>query len=176
MPLSPPSHLPGMTSRPASQTWTQWLSEVSRGQSPQPKQSLRHDTNTHPRLQNGVVSRAPGALGPGHPEQGPEGEGTVVGTSWGSGADGRPGEGAGRQPPRARDGLPHPVHQPCRQGCRKLSGAPHPPGALLEWAGVGTPGTWGGQTLTRGTGGKEVAPPTQTGSGTSLLGWGQRGP
>ena len=92
MPLSPPSHLPGMTSRPASQTWTQWLSEVSRGQSPQPKQSLRHDTNTHPRLQNGVVSRAPGALGPGHPEQGPEGEGTVVGTSWGSGADGRPGE------------------------------------------------------------------------------------
>ena len=29
MPLSPPSHLPGMTSRPASQTWTRWLSEVT---------------------------------------------------------------------------------------------------------------------------------------------------
>ena len=50
MPLSPPSHLPGMTSRPASQTWTQWLSEVSRGQSPQPKQSLRHRSEVYKKV------------------------------------------------------------------------------------------------------------------------------
>ena len=62
------------------------------------------------------------------------------------------------------------------RGAGNCLARPAPQGALLEWAGVGTPGTWGGQTLTRGTGGKEVAPPTQTGSGTSLLGWGQRGP
>lgn len=78
---------------------------VSQGQSPQPKQSLRCDTDVHPASRNGWAwcPGTPGALGPGHHEQGPEGEGTVAGTSWGGGADGRPAEGPGGQPPRARD-------------------------------------------------------------------------
>ena len=112
--------------------------------------------------------------GPGNPEQGPEHEGAVAGRSQGGRVEGRPAEGPGSPLGLGADSLV--LHAYTPPGAQEtLLGAPRPPSPLLERAGAGTLGTLGGQTLAQGTGGKQAAPPTQTGSGTSLLGGGSEG-
>lgn len=176
----PAHHLPRMTSQPASQTWTRWLSEVTwsaraRARSlsshlgvtptytPPPEMAGRGVQGLLGLWGQGTTSRAQRVRGLWQAQAGAVGRMGVpqrgrMGSPQGSGLI--PSSCAPTMPP----GVQETVHR-----------AP-PPGHPAEMGRGGHTRHLGRTDPNPGHWRQGRAPPTQTGSGTSLLGWGQRGP